>query len=137
MNPYTNYYVNQVGTGLPGFQGIRYQRGDGFFSALLPFFKSLLPALGKIGQRALPSAVNLASDIISGENVKQSALSRLKEAGRDVLDETGKQLNLRFQGGSGRRRKRRKINKINKNSNKVKKIRKRKTKRTKTNIFKF
>jgi hypothetical protein len=132
MNPYTNYYVNQAGSGLPGFQGIRYQRGDGFWSnSLLPFFKSLLPAIGKIGQKALPSAVGLASDIISGENVKRSALSRFKEAGRNVLDETGEQIKLRFQGGSGRKRKR-SLFKTNKNTKKrkIKRI-KRKSKRSK------
>jgi hypothetical protein len=66
MNPYTTYYVNQVGSGLPGFQGIRYQRGHGFFGRLfsntiLPFVKQLLPGIGK---RALPSVAGLAQDNI-------------------------------------------------------------------------
>src|SRR6266481_6235127 len=108
MNPYTNYYVNQVGSGLPGFQGIRYQRGHGFFgrlfsNTLLPFFKQLLPAIGK---RALPSAIGLAQDVIAGENVGKSTLSRLGEAGKIVADETLDQLKGRLQRGSGRKRKR-------------------------------
>jgi len=106
MNPHVNYYLNQVGTGLPGFAGIRYQRGHGFFgrlwsNTLFPALKSLLPAIGKIGQHAVPSALGLAQDIISGENVKQSALSRLKEAGRSMGDELGEQIKTRFQAGSG------------------------------------
>lgn len=108
MNPYTNYYVNQVGSGLPGFQGIRYQRGHGFFgrlfsNTLLPFVKQLLPGLGK---RALPSVAGFAEDIISGENVGKSALKRLKSLGSDVADETLSQITNKFQRGSGRRRRR-------------------------------
>ena len=108
MNPYTNYYISQVGSGLPGFQGIRYQRGHGFFgrifsNTILPFFKQLLPAVGK---RVLPSAIGLAQDVISGENVGKSALSRLGEAGRSAADETLEQLKSKLQKGSGRKRKR-------------------------------
>src|SRR5258708_3861897 len=90
MNPYSSYYINQACSGLPGFQGIRFQRGHGFFgrlfsNTLLPFFKELLPAIGK---RALPSGISLAQDIMAGENVKQSSLKRLREAGQNVADET-------------------------------------------------
>jgi hypothetical protein len=98
MNPYTSYYVNQVGTGIPAFQGIRYQRGHGFFgrifSSVVPFLKNLLPELGK---KVLPSAVGLATDIIEGQNVKQSALNRLKQAGTDVAEETIDQIKTRLQ----------------------------------------
>ncbi len=50
MNPYTRYYVNQVGTGLPGFSGVRIQKGHGWFGRLwsntmLPFMKTFLPAV--------------------------------------------------------------------------------------------
>ena len=89
MNPYLNYYNNQVGTGLAGFQGLRYQKGHGWFGRLfsnvvLPLMKQVLPALGK---RALPSGIGLAQDILAGDNVGRSALKRLKEAGRNVADE--------------------------------------------------
>src|SRR5277367_1284114 len=104
MNPYASYYVNQVGSGLPGFQGIRYQRGHGFFgrlfSSVVPLLKQVLPALGK---RILPSAVGLAQDIIAGENVKQSTLSRLKEAGTNVADEGLDILKSKLSGQSRRR----------------------------------
>jgi hypothetical protein len=110
MNQYTQYYVNQAGSGLPGFQGIRYQKGHGFFgrlfsNTLLPFIKRLLPALGK---RALPSAIGLAQDIMSGENVGRSTLNRLGDIGKNVADETLDQLKTRIQKGSGRKRKCRK-----------------------------
>ncbi len=98
MIPYTSYYINQVESGLPGFQGIRYQKGYGFFGRLfsntiLPFVKTLLP---KLGQKAIPSALGLAEDIISGENVGRSALKRLKNFGSGVADETLSELKNRF-----------------------------------------
>lgn len=112
MNPYTTYYVNQVGTGLPGFQGLKYQKGHGFFgrlisNTLIPLFKTMLPSLQAIGAKSLPSVMGLASDIISGENVKQSAINRLREGGKNMAEETLEQLKSRLQSGSGRRRKRR------------------------------
>lgn len=100
-NPYINHYINQIG-GLQGFSGVRYQRGHGFFSRLFSgvgsFVKDLLPSLGK---RALPSAIGLAQDVLSGENVGRSAKKRLIEAGRGVADETLDKLKSRVQGGSG------------------------------------
>jgi hypothetical protein len=109
MNPYASYYVNQVGSGLAGYSGIRYQRGGGFFGRLFSgignFVKELLPAAGK---RILPSGIGLAQDVLAGENVLKSAKSRLIEAGKNVADETLEQIKFRLQKGSGRRRKRRK-----------------------------
>ena len=110
MNPYASYYVNQVGSGLTGYSGIRYQRGSGFFGRLFSgignIFKELLPAAGK---RILPSGIGLAQDVLAGENVLKSAKSRLVEAGKNVADEALEQIKSRLQKGSGRRRKRRKI----------------------------
>ena len=74
MNPYIAYYNNQVGSGLAGFQGIRYQKGNGWFrrlfsSTVLPFVIQLIPALGK---RVLPKGVAIAQDILGGENVDKT-----------------------------------------------------------------
>lgn len=137
MNPYTNYYINQVGGGLPAFSGIRYQRGHGFFGRLfsntvLPFFKQLLPAIGK---RALPSAIGLAQDVLSGQNVGKSTLSRLEEMGRNVADETMDQIKTKLQKGSGRRRRKKKF-RVTKQI-KRKKVYKKKKKRVKRKKRKF
>ena len=108
-NPYSNYYNNQAGSGLSGFQGVRYQRGHGFFgrmfSGLGNFVKDLAPGLFK---RALPSAIGLAQDVLAGENVGKSAKKRLIEAGKNVADETIDKIKTKIQGGSGIPRKRRK-----------------------------
>ena len=88
MNPYVNYYNSQVGIGLAGYQGLRYQKGHGWFRRLFsnvvfPFVKQVAPALGK---RALPSGIALANDILSGEIVGRSTIKRLKKAGRNMTD---------------------------------------------------
>lgn len=142
MNPYSSYYSNQVGSGLGGFQGLRYQKGHGFFGKLfgntiLPFFKQLLPSLVK---RLLPSGIGLAQDIFSGENVGQSAKKRLREVGENVADETLNVLKSRFQKGGKRKRRHTtsRRRKTNKNIIKLKKSRKaykKKRKRRKTLNF--
>lgn len=107
QNHYQSYYVNQVGSGLQGFQGVRYQKGHGFFgrilSGVLPFFRELFPILGK---KALTSGVGLAQDILEGQNFKQAASKRLKTAGRDMATETLDKLKSKVQTGSGLRKKR-------------------------------
>jgi hypothetical protein len=132
MNPYLSYYNNQVGTGLAGFQGLRYQKGHGWFGRLftsvLPFIKQVLPVLGK---RALPSGKGLAQDILSGENVGRSAVKRLKEAGRNIADESVDMIKTKLlQSGSGgkchvkfttRRRSKKKTPKNNKKGSKKRK----------------
>jgi len=132
MNPYLTYYNNQVGTGLAGFQGLRYQKGHGWFgrlfTSILQFMKQVLPVLGK---RALPSGIGLAQDILSGENVGRSAVKRLKEAGRNVADQSVDMIKTKLlQSGSGgkrhvkftTRRRKKKTTKVNKKSSKKRKI---------------
>jgi len=108
-NPYINYYNSQVGSGLAAFQGVRYQRGHGFFGRILGgignFIKLLAPSLLK---SSLPSAIGLAQDVMEGKNVGHSAKSRLIEAGKTAANTTLDHLKTRIQGGSGipRRRKR-------------------------------
>ena len=108
-NPYLTYYNNQVGSGLAGFQGVRYQRGHGFFGRMFSgignFVKDLAPGLFK---RALPSAIGLAQDVLAGENVGHSAKKRLIEAGKNVADETLDKIKSKIQGGSGIPRRNRK-----------------------------
>lgn len=81
-----DYYKNQAGTGIGGFAGQRYQKGDGFFGRLisgsvLPIIRKVLPYLGKT---ALNTGVNILSDVASGDSVRSSAKRRLQETGRKV-----------------------------------------------------
>lgn len=97
-----NYYISQqTGNGLPYFQGRLIQRGNGFFSNI---FRSAVPLLSQVGhylgKQFLKSGIQVASDVIQGQNFKTAAKSRLmqmrdKIAG-DVVD--------KMQSGSGRKR---------------------------------
>ena len=76
---YEQYYTSQAGSGLPGFQGLRYQRGHGLgrlFQGLVgvgaPLLKKGAIALAKsLGQKALKAAVELAQDYL-GDNKRNS-----------------------------------------------------------------
>ena len=76
---YEEYYTNQAGSGLPGFQGLRYQRGHGLGSLFRGLVKVAAPllkkgaiALGKsLGKKALTAGVGLAQDYL-GDNKRES-----------------------------------------------------------------
>ena len=102
-NPYVRYYVNQAGSGLPAFTGVRYQRGHGFFGKL--FSNSVLPALRYLGKKALSTGVNVAQDLLDGQNIKDSFGSRIRESGRDLAQEAILRARAMSQQGSGRKRK--------------------------------
>lgn len=140
-NNYNKYYLDQVQYGgeLPGFAGVRFQRGHGFFGRLFSgigrfFMKDLLPNVAK---SALPSAINLAQDVISGQNVGQAARSRFGEAGKSMANQTLDTIKSRLnQKGSGiiksnLRRVRHKTRKVKKIKRKSKRLRKNQYKRRK------
>jgi hypothetical protein len=69
--------------------GTRYQRGHGLGSIIGSLFKSAVPLLKRgaktLGREALKTGLNLASDVMEGQNVKQAAKSRLKSTGQNLL----------------------------------------------------
>lgn len=103
-NPYTAYYVNQAGTGLAGFAGVRHQRGRGIFSTL--FKTSLLPLLksmGKaVGGSALEAGKSIARDVIDGQDIKTSAVRHARSQGKKLLSRALDKLDQQeMQKGSG------------------------------------
>ena len=82
MNPYTDYYVNQAGSGLRGFSGARYQRGHGWFSRI--FSSTLLPALKFLGKKGLETGIGVADDVLAGKNLKESVKRRAVESGKEL-----------------------------------------------------
>lgn len=114
-----SYYVNQAGSGISGFAGVRYQRGDGFLGRLwtggiLPIIKKALPLfsdIGKqVGKRALSTGLDIAQDVLDEEDInmatiKESAKKRLKQgakaAGKDTI------AHIRSLAGVGLKRRRR------------------------------
>ena len=110
-NPYIAYYTNQAGTGISPFYGVPYQKGHGFFGRL--FSNVISPALKYIGRAALQTGVNIGSDVLEGQNLKQAATDRLKEAGKTAANKALIEARnaLMKQQGSGLRRPRGRVTK--------------------------
>jgi hypothetical protein len=111
---FTDYYVNQAGSGLSGFEGVRYQRGHGFFGR---FFKSaIIPMLKFLGKRALSTGADLATDVLEGKPIKESAKARGIEAMKGVTSAGIKRAREFVQTGKGRKRRRRVVKKTKRKS---------------------
>jgi hypothetical protein len=101
-NQFESYYVNQAGTGISGFSGVRYQKGHGFFGRILS--GAVLPILKYLGKKALGTGVNIGTDLLQGENIKTSMKKRLKTAGFNIAEDAFEKLKNYKQEGSGRKR---------------------------------
>jgi hypothetical protein len=73
---YHEYYLNQAGREYPVYVGTLYQRGHGLGSIFGSLFKSAVPLLKRgaktFGREALKTGLNLASDVMKGQNVTQA-----------------------------------------------------------------
>ena len=87
---YDDYYARQVGGALPYFTGARVQRGHGFGSLFSGLLRSVAPLIRRgavaLGKRALTTGVQIASDVVAGQNVKKAAKRRATTAGRDLME---------------------------------------------------
>lgn len=104
MNELQNYYIEQAGSGLAGFRGVRYQRGRGFFGRLLS--GAVFPLLRFLGKNVLKTGTNVASDLLQSddfsiENIKDIAKNRAKEGAVEAFKD-----GFRRMRGKGKRRKR-------------------------------
>lgn len=107
---FEDYYTHQSGSGLNYYQGTTLQRGYGFgglfrslFRAAVPLFKSGAKAVGK---QLFLSGVNVLGDLSRGDDIKEAAKRRLKEAGQQLTDKAATKVKTMI--GSGRRNKKRK-----------------------------
>ncbi len=89
---YDEYYLRQVGSGLPVFSGTRVQRGHGLgniFSGLvraaMPLVKSGLNVLGKEGAK---TGLRIAGDVLRGQKPRQAARRHTAQAGKQLLTKT-------------------------------------------------
>lgn len=119
---YKTYYENQIGSGLPVFYGARYQRGHGlgsifksFYRWIAPIFKThALPVIkhgaSALGEEAVRTAANIATDALGGKKIETAAIERAKEA---VDSLSGKAQNyMKHQSGSGYKRVRKSTSKV-------------------------
>lgn len=82
---YTDYYLNQIGTGIGGvYTGPAYQKGYGIGSFLGGLFRSVFPLLKKgtkaIGSELLKSGVGLLSDL-----TREDPDEALKKRGKEMI----------------------------------------------------
>ena len=86
---YEHYYCQQVGRGLSVFSGGRNYRGGGLGSLLSGIGRAVMPLLKNTGKALLKqgvtSGLNIAQDVLSGQNLKSSFNKRAKEAGQSLL----------------------------------------------------
>jgi hypothetical protein len=98
--------IVQIGNGLTFFEGQRYQRGHGFFGSI---FRNILKPLGRyLGKQALQTGVSIGSDILQGDNIKDTLKKNMKSTSNKVLDDAITRVKKFAQTGSGRKRKLRK-----------------------------
>ena len=134
-NPYIQYYANQAGNGLGSFEGIRYQRGKGFFGSML---KNVgIPLLKYLGKQVLRTGVDVAGDVISGEPIKEALKTRSKTKIQEIAGDAAKRAEVFALTGRGRKlKKKRSLKKVKKLKNKTPKKKRSKTKRSKiSSIF--
>ena len=86
-NLYEEYYLNQAkqkGGNLPALQGARFQRGYGLGSIFRGLFRWAVPHLKQgakmLGKKALQTGVNVAQDVLAGENLKTAVKRQGKKA---------------------------------------------------------
>lgn len=95
---WTNHY--QHGR---GFIGTSYQRGAGLGSIFRTLFRAILPiakTAGRVvGKRALKAGAEIASDLVSGKNFKESLTRHGRDAGADLLQDASAQLKGKQAGG--------------------------------------
>ena len=86
---YNDYYARQVGGTLPYFTGAPVQRGHGFGSLFSGLLRSVAPLIRHgavaLGMRALTTGVQIAGDVVAGQNVKKAAKRRATAAGRHMM----------------------------------------------------
>ncbi|KAJ8048251.1 hypothetical protein HOLleu_00494 [Holothuria leucospilota] len=85
---YEDYYLHQIGHGLPVFRGGRGQRGHGIGNILGGLFRSAVPLLKKgakaLGKEALRTGMAVAGDVLDGRSLKSSVKSRGLAASKRV-----------------------------------------------------
>ena len=112
QNTFSNYYINQSGSGVSGFQGQRFQSvqvGQGFGSVLKSLF---LPILKYLGPKLLTTGVEVAKDAISGERFVPSLKRRGKETAQLIAEDAAERATRFAQTGSGRRKLNKKVKRL-------------------------
>jgi hypothetical protein len=88
---YDEYYQRQS-SGIPTYQGVKYQTGYGLGSMFKSFYRWILPMLKThvlpvlksgyrtMGTEVIKTAANIANDALDGKNLKSASEKRVSEA---------------------------------------------------------
>ena len=105
---YEEYYLNQAkqkGGNLPAFHGALFQRGYGLGSIFRGLFRWAMPHLKQgakmLGKKAVQTGVNVAQDVLAGENLKTA----VKRQGKKALGLTSQNSPQSGAGKKGTKRK--------------------------------
>jgi hypothetical protein len=105
-NPYLAYYKGQAGGTLQVFRGSHSQRGYGLGGFFASLFRRALPLLTQgakvVGRELIRTGVNVASDVLDGEDIKEAAKTRFIHSGKKLA--RGLVSHVRAQTGGKKRR---------------------------------
>ena len=101
---WTNYYTKKSkhGSGLPGYRGEIYQRGDGLWDSIVKFG---LPIIKYLGPKAANVMVSASSDALKGENFVKSLKKAGKAEAEGIIDDVVTTAKSKLTGRGRRRRK--------------------------------
>lgn len=104
MNQYESYYLNQAGSGIATYTGLRYQKGNGFFGRIMKGFA--LPLLKYFGKQGLSAAGNLVSEYRSNPNksIKDLLKDQAKTSLSDITQDGAERVKKFIQTGKGVKR---------------------------------
>lgn len=107
-NPYTNYYLEQAGSGMGNvYSGVTYQKGFGIGSFLGGLFRRAIPLLsmaGKaLGSEFFKTSGNIVSDIVSKKPWREAVQARMSDAGNNITSTFGHQVDNLLGKGYKRR----------------------------------
>ena len=110
--PLEDYYLHQVGNGLPFYSGVVHQRGYGLGNIFGSIFRTIFPFLKqgakKVGKELLKTGVSVASDVIQGENIKTATKRRFEETGKTLAEQAIKKAKTMIGAGNKKKRPKRK-----------------------------
>ena len=101
MNPYEKYYLNQAGSGVVAYTGVRFQKGNGFFGRLISSFA--LPLLKYFGRQGLETVGNIVTDIKENPDskIKDVLKRQAKSTLANVTEDSAKRAKKFIQTGKG------------------------------------
>ena len=89
---YSKYYALQLGNGFQVYKGDPYMGGNGIGSFFSGMMQNIAPVLKTGLKKGLEGAVNVATDILQGEDPRKSAIKRFSTQGENVLNDVKKAL---------------------------------------------